>query len=295
MKTLLICPSIRPAVPQLAETGPLAVAPVFGGCVVSHWVEHVASLGANRVQVIVSDRPEQVRAALGDGGQWGVQIEVIAEGVEPTPGEAAARHRPAGETGWLPEPSDIVLMDHLPGCPKQPLFESYASWFAALLAWMPRAITPARVRVSEIRPGIWVGCRAHVSSKAELIAPCWVGDQAFIEPGAIIGPESIIEDRCVVEADARVAHSWVGPDTFVGPMTAVASSLAWGSSLSNWVSDSSLRVPDPFLLCSLSSPIGPHDHAIKAPARKAVSPLHRIAAWPAQESNPRAWASEQLP
>jgi len=295
MKTLLICPSMRPAVPQLAETGPLAIAPIFGGCVVGNWVEHVASLGASRVQVVVQDRPERVQEALGDGGQWGVQLEVLAVGTEPTPGEAGARHRPAGEPGWLPEPFGIVLMDHLPGNPRLPLFESYASWFAALLAWMPRAVTPARVRVSEIRPGVWVGSRAHVSPKARLIAPCWVGDQSFVEPGAIIGPDAIIEDRCVIEADARVAHSWVGPDTFVGPLTSVASSLAWGSGLSNWVSDSSLRVPDPFLLCSLSTPIGLPDPAVKVPARRVTSPLRRIAAWPAQESGPRAWASDQLP
>lgn len=295
MKSLLICPSIRPAVPQLAEAGPLAVAPVFGGCVASHWVEHVASLGANHVRVLVSDRPEEVQAVLGDGSQWGVRLEVIAGGIDPTIGEAAARHRPVGENGWLPEPFDIVLMDHLPGGPDLPLFEGYASWFAALLAWMPRAVTPARVRVSEIRPGVWVGCRARVSPKAQLIPPCWVGDQACIGPGAIIGPEAIVEDRCVVEADARVAHSWVGPDTFVGPMTSVASSLAWGGSLTNWVSDSSLQVPDPFLLCSLSAPIGSPDRPVRAPARKVASPLQRISVWPAREPDSRAWASDQIP
>jgi hypothetical protein len=300
MKALLICPSIRPAVPQLAKDGPLAGVPILGECIASHWLEYLASLGATCVQVVAPDRAPQMQAALGDGGRWGVQLEVLAGGAEPTPDEARARYRPAGEPGWLPAPFDAVLMDRLPGCPGLPLFESYASWFAALIGWMPRALTPARLRVREIGPGIWVGRRAHVSPKAELIAPCWVGDQSFVEPGAIIGPDAIIEDRCVVEAEARIARSWVGPDTFVGPMTSVASSLAWGSRLSNWESDSSLRVPDPFLLCSLSNPIGPPDRAVKAPARPALSPLQRIATWPvqvrsAQPSDPRVWAPDQLP
>ena len=52
-------------------------------------------------------------------------------------------------------PHAVVLMDHLPGRPDLPLFESYASWFAALRAWLPRALTPSRVRVSEVSPGIW--------------------------------------------------------------------------------------------------------------------------------------------
>ena len=298
MKTLLICPAIRPAVSELTETGPLACAPILGECIAVHWIEHLAMLGARDVRVVAADRAEHVRATLGDGARWGVQLEVIAASIEPTRAEAAAHYQPAGDSGWLPAPHDIVLMNHLPGCPELPLFESYASWFAAQLAWMPYALTPARIRVSEIRPGIWVGRRAHLSPTAELIAPCWIGDQVFVEPGAIVGPDAIIEDRSVVADDAHVAHSWVGPDTFVGPMTSVVSSLAWGSSLTNWRSDSSLRVPDPFLLCSLArkpaAPVSePIDRALGAPARAAGSPLNWIPAWPeptrrAQDSNPQA-------
>ncbi len=254
MKALLICPAVRPAVPHLAEDAPLALAPILGEGIVSHWIEHLAVLGARHVQVIAADRTDQVRAVLGDGARWGVRLDVISTSVEPSIAEAVARYRPANAAGWIAAPNDVVVMDHLPGCADLPLFESYASWFAALLAWMPRALTPARVRVTEIRPGIWVGRRAHVSAKAELIAPCWIGDQVFVEPGAIVGPGAIVENRSVIEDEARVTQSWVGPDTFVGPMTALASSLAWGNRLTNWRSDSSLQVPDPFLMCSLAPP-----------------------------------------
>ena len=297
MKTLLICPSFRFALPQLAENGPLALAPILGESVVGHWIEHLAALGAREVRVVTADRADKVRAALGDGARWGVQLDVIAAAAEPAPAEAAALYRPAGEPGWLAAPNDVVFMSHLPGCPGLPLFESYASWMAALLAWMPRALTPARVRMSEIRPGIWVGRRAHVSATAELIAPCWIGDQVFVEPGAVVGPEAIVEDRAVVENEARITHSWIGPDTFVGPMTSVAWSLAWGSNLTNWRTDSSLKVPDPFLLCSLTPSSAapafePLDRGLGAPAR-AGAPLNWIAAWPAAnrgvpESNPPA-------
>ncbi|MCX6954034.1 MAG: hypothetical protein NTV51_17940 [Verrucomicrobia bacterium] len=294
MKTILICPAIRPAVPQLAEDAPLVLAPILGECLVVNWVEHVASLGATQVRVVAADRADAVRAVLGDGARWGVQLEVIALNAEPTLAEAAVRFQPPGMTGWLPAPHAIVLMNHLPDCPDLPLFDSYASWFAALLAWVPRALTPSRVRVSEISPGVWVGRRAHVSEKAVLIAPCWVGDQVFVEPGAIVGPGAILEDRSVIEEDARVTHSWVGPDTFVGPMTAISTSLAGGSTLTNWRSDSSLRVPDPFLMCSLAPSTAVT--AIRQLARNLVAPARRaqvnwIPAWPlppqrAHESNP---------
>jgi hypothetical protein len=297
MKTLLICPSSRPAVPQLTKSAPLAIVPILGGCLASHWIEHLALLGAREVRVIAADRAAEVRAALGDGARWGVRLDVVGVRTEPTCAEAAA-YRPAGEPGWLPAPYDLVLLDHLPGCRQLPLFESYASWFAALLGWLPRALTPGRVRVHELRPGIWVGRRAQISGTAELTAPCWIGDQAIVAAGAVVGPEAILEDRCVVDAEARVARSWVGPDTYVGALTAVEWSLAWGSCLTNWRSDSSLQVPDPFLLHSLAAPVvpaasQPAARPASAPARLAGSPLNWMAAWPAQadrgpNSNPPA-------
>lgn len=256
MKAILICPAVRPAVPQLAEAGPLVTAPILGECLVNHWIEHLAGLGAREITIIAPDRPEAVRTAIGDGARWGVHAEVVATRTEPSVEEAAQRYRPAGETGWLAAPNDIVLMNHLPKS-ELPLFDSYAAWYTALIAWIPQTITPVRIRVSEVRPGVWVGRRAHVSPEAQLIAPCWIGDQVLVGPRAVIGPGAILENRAVVEEEARVIESAVGPDTFVGPMTSVESSLASGNVLTNWRNDSSLHVPDPFLLCSLAHSSAP--------------------------------------
>lgn len=255
MKALLICPSERPAVPHLAKPGPLAMAPILGDCVVCHWIEHLAAMGARHILVIAADSADHVRAVVGDGARWGVRTEVIAASSEPSRKEAADLYRPASEQGWLPAPNDIVVASNLPGCPDLPLFESYASWFTALIAWLPRAITPLRIRVTQPSPGIWVNTRARISPLAKLYAPCWVGDQVVVGVGAVVGPGAILEDRTVVEEKASVTQSWVGPDTFVGPMTSISSSLAWGSSLIDWRTDSSLRVPDPFLLSSLARPL----------------------------------------
>jgi hypothetical protein len=254
MKALLICPMVRPAVPRLAESGPLATAPIFGGCVVGHWIEHLAALGASQIEIIAPDGASQVREAVGNGARWGVRVSVTASSVEPTRQEALNQYHPAGEAGWLPSPHDVVVMSHLPGSPGMPLFESYGRWFSAIIAWMPLALTPASIRIAQVRPGIWVGSRARVSPTAELIAPCWIGDQASVVAGAVVGPDAILEDRSVADGTARVTRSWVGPDTFVGPMTCVANSLAWGNTLIDWRTDSLLHVPDPFLLSSLASP-----------------------------------------
>ena len=290
MKALLICPSIRPAVPHLAETGPLVTAQVLGDSIVCHWIEHLAALGARRVRILASDRADKVRADVGDGARWGVRVEVISTTVELSETEAAERFRPEGETDWLPGPHAILRMSHLPGCPNLPLFESYAGWFEAVLGWLPHALTPSRVRVSEIAPGIWVGRRARVSPQAKLIGPCWIGDQVYVEPGAVVGPSAIIEDRAVVEGDSLVTQSWVAPDTFIGPMTSVAASLASGSTLVNWRTDSSLHVPDPFLMCSLARPqsaalIDRFGRSLAKPGHDPRSNPNWIDAWRARSNH----------
>ncbi len=274
MKALLICPAIRPAVQQLAVDRPLITTAVRGESLLGHWIEHVAALGARHVKIVVADRPALVHAAVGDGARWGVKIELIVVAIEPTLEEAEVRYGPAGEAGWLPAPHHVILLSHLPGAPALPLFKSYAGWFAAVLAWMPRSITPTRVRVSELYPGIWVGRRAKISRTATLIAPCWIGDQVFVEPGAVVGPAAIIEDRAVIARDTHITKSWVGANTFVGRMTLVTNSLAWGNTLTNLSMESSLQVTDPFLLCSLTR------KAVIAPAGRLVRAFRWFVRWP---------------
>ena len=94
-------------------------------------------MGAREVDVIAARAADPVRAAVGDGARWGLSINVVDSRVEPTLEEASRLRRACGAQEWLPAPYDVVQMSHLPGCPDQPLFESYASWFAGIAAWMP--------------------------------------------------------------------------------------------------------------------------------------------------------------
>jgi NDP-sugar pyrophosphorylase family protein len=281
MKALLVCPGDRPAVPQLSEVGPLATLPVLGQCLAAHWVVHLAAKGVREVRVLAPDRWLQVRAALGDGAQWGVKVEVYPAASEPTVREALARMRSATEEDWLPWPDGAVLIDRLPGEAGRQLFESYAACFQSVVEWMPHALSPDRVRVSEIAPGIWVSRRSRIARTARLIAPCWIGDQVWVGEEAEIGPAGVLEDRCVVERGARVVESIVAPDTFVGKYTCVAHSLACGPVLTNWKTGSALRVPDPFLMCSLARSAreggaAPAESALAALARMAATPLRKF-------------------
>jgi hypothetical protein len=252
MKTLLICPEERPAVALLQQEAPLAAVPFLGQTLIEYWLSALASAGQQKVLVLASDRPDAVEEIVQDGSRWGLTAEVLRESRELTPAQAQLKH---GRALDPVRPNDSIhVLDHFPGCREQPLFDSYAGWFQAVTAWMPKARTPDRVGVREIRPGVWVGIRARVSPRAELHAPCWIGNGALIGAGAIIGPDTIVEDGGFVEPMVELVRTVVGPNTFVGRFGRLVDSVAWTDTLIRWPTGSAAKVPDPFLLCALRRP-----------------------------------------
>lgn len=251
MKAILICPADRPAVAQLSERTPLVAAPLLGRSVLEYWVEALATRGAKHVIILASDRPQAVRAVVGDGRRWGVRTDVIPTSREATPEEARAKYRTGEPAEWLAD-GDVTVADHLPDQPKLPLFESYAAWFSAARTWMPNSITPARIGAREVQPGIWVGLHAEIDPTARLTAPCWIGDFVRVGRHTQIGPGAIVDDRVVIDDGAKVVESCVGPDTYLGKFVSLEHSLTQGPKLISCRLNSVVLVPDAFLLGSLA-------------------------------------------
>jgi NDP-sugar pyrophosphorylase family protein len=266
MKSILICPGDRAEVPLLAEEAPLALAPALGYGLLEYWMSHLAGAGVKEVVLLAHDRPDEVRKLVGNGSRWGFAAEVFDEARELTPEEAGEKYGAAAS-----------LMDHFPGLPEHPLFETYAGWFRALEVWMPRAMTPDRVGVREVSQGIWMGLHGHISRNARLCAPCWLGDHVYVGPGAVIGPGAVLEDGAFVEREAEIRSSVIGTATFVGRYVQITNSLAWGDTLINWQTGVEHKVSDAFLLCSVR---------LTRPSAKAVPMLDRVAGWLASRKEP---------
>lgn len=251
MKALLICPSSRPEMCELAKAAPLAGTPFLGETLVEYWLTSLALSGVKEVRILADDRPEILRAIVGKGERWGLAAEVVTESRELTPAQAQIKHGDFFRADG-PSPSVFVL-DHFPANP-QLLFSDYTQLYETLMKWMPHALTADRVGFQEIRPGIWVGKHARVCRGAKLTGPCWIGQRAYIGSGAVVGPGTVIEDRAFVEGGAEIIRSVVGPDTFVGRLAALQTSFALGGTLVNWQTGSHTEISDAFLLCGLRRP-----------------------------------------
>jgi hypothetical protein len=273
MKYILICPT-EPEIPLLGGGTPLVAAPALGLSVVEYWMSYLACAGVKEVVLLAHERQNEVLKAVGDGSRWGLAVELMAESKELAPEYAAQKYEAAAS-----------VMDHFPGLPEHPLFTSHERWYRGLEAWIPRAKTPDRVGVREFKPGVWVGLHGHISDKARLCAPCWVGDHVYVGPGAVIGPGAILENGAFVESKAEIKSSVIGPSTFVGQYVQVTNSLAWGSTLVNWQTGLENKVSDAFLLCSLRPrPVG----------AKAVPLLDRVSEWLARWSDDQPMGPEPI-
>ncbi len=250
MKATLICPADRPAVGLLTRSFSPALTPMLGRSLLEHWLEHLACNGVSHVTILAAARPELARAIVANGARWGLKAEVT----ESNDARCAPVRQsfPAEQAhGQFLESDEPLWLEHFPAFPHQPLFRSYAGWFAALLDFMPYAAGPARIGVTQIKPGVWVGLKSNISPTARLRAPCWIGERVQIGARAVVGPQAVVEDRSIVASDCDISRSLVGPQTFIGKCTELRDSVAWGSTLLNWNTESSIIVPDPFLMCEL--------------------------------------------
>jgi NDP-sugar pyrophosphorylase family protein len=250
MSVILICPSEKASVSRLSESLPLSLVPIVGQGLLEYWLSELAEAGEHSVLVLAHHRPELIKRVVGTGARWGLEAEVIAEPRELNPAQALLKYNSRDDVG---SSTNIIVLDHLPGAPDQPLFTRYADFCVGVRRWLPKSRTPDRVGVREIRPGIFADSRCFISPEAVLRAPCWVGHNVYIGAEAVIGPGAIVESGCFIEPLAEVVSSYVGPDTFVGRFGQLSNSLAWGSTLVDLESSSVTEVPDPFLMCALRS------------------------------------------
>ncbi|HXE42178.1 MAG TPA: hypothetical protein VN516_04050, partial [Candidatus Baltobacteraceae bacterium] len=122
--------------------------------------------------------------------------------------------------------------------------------------------TPDRIgRI--IKLGVWTGLHTKIAPTAELHAPCWIGDNVRIGDGAVVGPNVVIEEKSFIEPHAKITDSHVGAETYVGEWVNIENSITLGNTLINWKYDSVIKVPDEFLLCSITKPHGASARLLK--------------------------------
>ncbi len=217
---------------------PSVLWPVGGQSLAAHWLDHAVRLGCKRVVIHAADRPAEVRAALGGGGYWSLELEVSSQRA----------------------PADAIPMFGLPNDPKPvapttPL-ELLGWWFDLNCRWLAGRNINA-VSIDQCREaGGWIGPRVKISASAKLVSPYWIGAGAEIGPECRIGPNAFIGSGSVLESDVHVENSFVLARTFLGSHIDVRTKIIDGNTLLDLVAGTRVELRDNFVASALTSGAG---------------------------------------
>ncbi|MDX6765648.1 MAG: hypothetical protein SFU85_02545 [Candidatus Methylacidiphilales bacterium] len=184
---------------------PFILWPVGDEPLLSHWMDHAVRTGAERITLVVADRPSEIRAHFERHQRWSRPVEIrVPTANEKLPDQGI---RLAGLPGGsqIAEPRDAAGL--------------LALWSQLNFEWLAgRQAGEQHIDVSHGH-GAWIGPRVRIHPAAQLRPPYRIGAGCEIDAGAVIGPEALIGDRCFIGPHSEITRSIILADTCLGERT----------------------------------------------------------------------------
>ena len=218
------------------RSDPAVLWPVGGQPFAAHWMDHAVRLGCKKVVLHAVDRPAEVRAALGSGVAWSLQLDVVS---------GAA---PAGAIALIGLPGEPD-----PVAPATPA-ELLEWWFGLNTRWLA-ARDPGAVSIDHFRQGGWIGPRARIHPSATLTPPFWIGAGTEIGPDCRVGPGALVGPGCLLEKDVHVEHSLVLARTFLGRHLDLRARIVDGGTVLDRATATRVAITDKFIASTLGADV----------------------------------------
>jgi hypothetical protein len=283
---VLVLPSIvpPPALEPLLRRRAFLLLPVLGRELVAYHLDFASSIGEEKVLILTEDRPEEVRAFVGDGRAWGLSVDVVAMSGLLSPAEQLSRAGAGPEALFL---APDALVPPLGGDreKREPPSEDWVDRAGWVLARgrdaVPRPgarMIPSRrmadprtfldVQIAlladaggfslpgfAVAPGIVVstGCKLSLASVKEV--PVFVGAHARVSDKADLASGVVVGPRCLVDDEASLVRCVVLPRTYVGRLLAGHDLILDGGLIVNAATGGAAAIADDLLLADLDRPI----------------------------------------
>jgi hypothetical protein len=231
---ILVAPDFAALDTAGRRSDPAVLWPVGGQPFAAHWMDYAVRLGCKRVTLHAVDRPAEVRASLGSGAAWSLQLEIVSGAA---PAEAIAMVGLPGELS--------------PTAPTTPA-ELLEWWFALNTRWLAGR-DPQGVSIDHFRQGGWIGPRARIHPSALLTAPFWIGAGTEIGADCRIGPDALVGPGCLLEKDIHLENSLVLPRTFLGPHLDLRARIVDGGTVLDRATGTRVAIADKFIASTLGS------------------------------------------
>jgi mannose-1-phosphate guanylyltransferase/phosphomannomutase len=76
---------------------------------------------------------------------------------------------------------------------------------------------PLKTKLSQVRPGVWLGNNVSISPQAKVLPPVLVGDDCRLAAQAVLGPYAVLGEECQLAKHSVVKQSILWDRVQVGP------------------------------------------------------------------------------
>ncbi|MEM7252242.1 MAG: hypothetical protein AAF493_12535 [Pseudomonadota bacterium] len=271
-RVVLFDPASIAGLEPVVERRALALLPVGGKPVVQYWLERLTMVGIERVDIALRYRPEQVRALVGTGERWGIDVcvatvtDALSDAVVASPDDGVMAISLAsvpvsgfeqwwsglGSAGPTDDggPVQVWLGDKVISAPKNavlPIDSLTALWEVNMLA-MDDGLSDPNPPGFAIASGQRFGLSVRIHRSTRLSSPCRIGDETHIADDVHIGSRVSVGAGCIVETASHLQDCVICDGTFVGSHSEIRNAVVDGRLIYHVDLASATWVDDPLIL-----------------------------------------------
>lgn len=145
------------------------------------------------------------------------------------------------------------------------------------------SVFPTSARLVE--PGVWISRGVSLHPTAKIIPPVYIGEFCQINKEAIVGPNTIIDDYCIIDEGSDVVNSLICKRSYIGEGLNVDNCIIDRNLLISLELDAHVTIRDDFIIgescpkLPFSWLLNLFERALAAVLLVVLSPLYLIMQW----------------
>jgi len=227
---------------------PPALLPIAGKSPLEYWIEILSKRGIHRAYIVIGPSSRLIKKQIGAGGRWGIKITYLTSRGDEKPTDLFNRHHSVLPTELLAVRADVLPLLNTDGEvfpsvklsidtqknagyllsalnwsqinaeSKNPAhlsnIQQYATAIWSTLNGTYPWLTPRGVKTASVQ---WLDTQIFPASRTESMdSPVYVGKGAIVHRDTTLTSNFSIEEKALVDRDARIENSVILPGTYVG-------------------------------------------------------------------------------
>jgi acetyltransferase-like isoleucine patch superfamily enzyme len=99
-----------------------------------------------------------------------------------------------------------------------------------------------------VEEGVWISRGVSIHPTAKIHSPVFIGEFCQINKDAVIGPNTVVENYCIVDSESDIANSVVCSCSYIGEELTVDDCIVDRKTLINLALDSHVTIEEDFIL-----------------------------------------------